>query len=245
MYIRPMTRADTPEVAAITTAMLADDEIFRWLSPGQDKYPDDLRRWHVIRIRSRIAQAGSHGFVMATEESDPEWSGREEVTGLAFFIRRGDDEAARKWQRSSLLRKIDCHLLSWEQWYEEHFLDRAQDTKRMEIYMDKLPTDLYNLLGPRWHVGLLGVSPKYQRRGIGGRLLQYGLKFATEEDLPVTLEASAKGHNLYLRSGFKIIADAEIVDGLRSAAMVWEPEGSRGRWLRDVGDQRAEIVTKY
>jgi len=67
-----------------------------------DKYPDDLRRSQAIRFRMRLVSAGQLGFVVETEPGDPDWSGKPEVVGYAYFLRWGKDEAAKKWQTDSL-----------------------------------------------------------------------------------------------------------------------------------------------
>lgn len=101
MYIRPLTREDLPAVAWMTNQTFAKDELYKWLYPHQDLYPDDLRRFQVIRLRTRLVDKGSHGFVMVTEQSDSDWTGRPEVMGFAFYVRSGDDEAGKKWQTDS------------------------------------------------------------------------------------------------------------------------------------------------
>lgn len=102
MFIRKLTRDDLPAVAAITRSSFAKDELFAWLWPKQDQYPDDIRRYQLIRLRTRLVSKGQHGFVMVTEESDADWTGKTEVVGYAFFERSGDDDAARTWQGDSL-----------------------------------------------------------------------------------------------------------------------------------------------
>jgi hypothetical protein len=112
MFIRPITREDLSEIFAITSEALRNDEMFAWLHPHQDKYPEDLRRTQHIRLRNRLASVGQHGFVAVTEESDPDWSGTSEVTGYAFYIRIGNDEAGKKWQTDTLFQstKFPCDM---------------------------------------------------------------------------------------------------------------------------------------
>jgi hypothetical protein len=102
MFIRKLTRDDLPAVIEITNAALKEDNLFGWLYPYQDKYPDDLRQTHVYRLRTRFVDKGSHGFVAVTEESDSDWTGTSEVVGYTLLRRTGDDEAATRWQSDSL-----------------------------------------------------------------------------------------------------------------------------------------------
>jgi ribosomal protein S18 acetylase RimI-like enzyme len=102
--------------------------------------------------------------------------------------------------------------------------------------------EFYSYLDPRWHLRMIMVSPKHQRRGIGQKLLDHAQAMARGEDLPITLEASVMGRGLYAKFGFKVVDETEIAEGVHSVAMVWEPEGSKGRWLEDVGDGKANVL---
>ena len=87
MRMRPMIRSDLPKVISIVNKAFANDELVRWLFPQMDAYPDDVRRYQVIRMRIRFSDPDSHGFVAVLEEGDEEWTGEEEVVGFAFYTR--------------------------------------------------------------------------------------------------------------------------------------------------------------
>lgn len=115
MRVRPITRDDVTQVGAITFASFRNDEALRWLYPRLDQYPDDLRRYQIKRLRSRLVGLGQLGFVAVTEEGDLDWNGKSEVVGYAFIVRVGDDEAAKKWKDNSLFKStisqcIDRHI---------------------------------------------------------------------------------------------------------------------------------------
>ena len=62
--------------------------------------------------------------------------------------------------------------------------------------------------GPRWYLGVLGVAPEWQGKGLGSRLAACGLERADREGLPVTLETSeAKNLPLYRRLGFEVLRE--------------------------------------
>lgn len=232
MHIRPLIRSDIPAVAEITNQTFSKDELFTWLYPHQSHFPDDLRRFQLIRLRTRLVEQGSHGFVAESEEGDAEWTGKPEVLGFAFYIRNGDDPIAEKWRKDPVMNKLERHLLSWESWYEESFLDRASDRSRALMLGNATEYNIYSQLSSYWHLGLLGVSPRCQRRGIGAKLVSYGQEIAAEENVPVTLEASVMGRLLYAKMGFRIVEESKIIEGLEGVAMLWEPKGS--------GNQSAE-----
>ncbi|KAF2252298.1 acyl-CoA N-acyltransferase [Trematosphaeria pertusa] len=241
MYVRPVTRDDIPAIAAIGNRSFQNDELHVWLYPHRHTYPDDLRRYQVLRIRSRAVGIRQLGFVVVTEEGDANWSGAEEVVGFAYYYRYGDDEGAQKWINDSWFKKIERYLLDWELWYESKFLDRASDPERVKQYIAAAPWDRLKPLDPRWHLSVLGVSPQHQRRGVGGMLVKHGQEIAEKEGLPFTLESSVVGRKLYLKMGFKIVEECEIFDVLDFVAMVWEPEESKGKWLEDIGEETANV----
>ncbi|KAF2806276.1 acyl-CoA N-acyltransferase [Mytilinidion resinicola] len=244
MLIRPLIRADLSSVAPIVHDTFSGDELFTWLYPHQEKYPNDLRRFQLIRLRSRLVQLGSHGFVAESEPGDAEWNGAPEILGFAFYIREGSDEKAARWRQDSIAKRLDRYLLSWEQWYEEKALDRASDPARAKIMREATQYKFTSQLESYWYLGLLGVSPKHQRRGIGAKLVAYGQRIAEEEKMPVTLEASVMGRGLYAKLGFKEIERLAIVEGLEGVAMLWEPEGAEGTWLVRGEDGKAELKKK-
>lgn len=57
----------------------------------------------------------------------------------------------------------------------------------------------------------LYVRPEFQRRGIGGTLVEWGVKKADELGLVAYTEASPKGLGLYLKYGFEEV-DRVTVD---------------------------------
>ncbi|KAF2190005.1 acyl-CoA N-acyltransferase [Zopfia rhizophila CBS 207.26] len=252
MFIREMRRGDITAAGSITFQTFASDELFAWLYPRMHIYPDDARRWQLIRLRSRLVGVGSRGFVAVTEEGDLDWHGAPEVVGYAFYVREGNDEAAQKWQVDSIFNsqwltaksELERNLLSWEQWYEEKVLDRASDPKRVKEYIQTTLLDIHSKVGPMWHLGMLAVSPKYQRRGIGGKLLKHGQKLAAHDNVPVLLESSVVGRRLYEKSGFKVVNQSKIAEGLDGVTMLWEPENMKGEFIEDLGGGKAKLKQK-
>ncbi|KAF2112894.1 acyl-CoA N-acyltransferase [Lophiotrema nucula] len=241
MFIRDFTREDIPQAVDIIDKAFADDELYNFLWPRKDKYPDDLRRFFWVRLRMRLVEQGSHGFVMVTEESDRTWTGNEEVIGYSFWVRDGDANWAHKMRADTLFHKIERYLLSWDLWYHKKFVDRAGDYARVQLYAG-LEDDVSEPLFPLWHLGGLAVSPNHQRRGIGRELVEHGQKLATKENVPCTLSSSIIGRDLYRKCGFKIIDVQHVVEGPDEVVMAWEPEHLKGKWLEDIGDGKANVI---
>jgi len=80
----------------------------------------------------------------------------------------------------------------------------------------------------------MAVHPDYQRKGAGTLLLNWGTKIADQLDLPLYLEATMLGKQLYKRSGFEqvdsVIHKAEIIreaEDLEIPIMVKMPQSSK------------------
>lgn len=54
-------------------------------------------------------------------------------------------------------------------------------------------------------VYLLQTDPAYQRKGLASMLLKYGLAMADSEGRKAYIEATAEGHPVYLKLGFRDI----------------------------------------
>ena len=138
--------------------------------------------------------------------------------------------------------EIERYLLGWEEYYEQKMLQRAVDPKALEMYASLKQFSVYKALDQYWYLGLLGVDPKYQRRGIGAKLVKHGLSIAREGGLPIALEATMAGKGLYSKLGFKTIQKLRI--GALSediVAMLWEPESLKGKWLEEEEDGITKI----
>jgi GNAT superfamily N-acetyltransferase len=62
-------------------------------------------------------------------------------------------------------------------------------------------------LNDMWYLKILAVHPKFQRHGVGGALIDRGLKYAQKRGEKVYLEASEVGRGLYLKKGFRDVGD--------------------------------------
>jgi GNAT superfamily N-acetyltransferase len=159
---------------------------------------------------------------------DELYNEKPQVLGFGFFIRNGDDDAANKWRAESWFNKVERFLLSWDERYEMKFLQCANDSKAEAIFDSASDYDFKTVLKDYRLLGLLGVDPKCQRKGIGQQIMRQGLSIASREKVHVTLEASVVGRRLYQKMGFETIQRtplAERLEGLEGGvAMLWEPD---------------------
>ncbi|KAF2231435.1 acyl-CoA N-acyltransferase [Viridothelium virens] len=242
MHIRPTASADIYDVSILADLAFQDEEFWRWLTPGMYNYPNDRTRFYRLRTRGRaVTKGGCISLVAVTDDSDPEWSGREEIVGYAFWKRQGTSEQAKKWQKEPWGSILERNLL-WVELQYERLINRAVDFKRWDNMITAFGSLQSQTDFPeQWHCTVLGVSPKYRRRGIGSLLLNWGLEKAREEGVPAVLEATPAGVALYEKTGFKPVLEVgpEDTPEYFLTIMIWEPEELQGQWLTEEAIQRS------
>ena len=72
---------------------------------------------------------------------------------------------------------------------------------------------------------ILSVDPDHQRRGVGKKLVRWGLEQAAAEGKEVFLIATHEGKPLYESFGFRVLGEFETV-GLVHYSMLWTPDGA-------------------
>jgi len=82
-----------------------------------------------------------------------------------------------------------------------------------------------------WYLKILAIHPDYQRRGVGAKLLNWGLERARARGEKVYLEASRRGKGLYTKLGFEHVGDLTLRDGETETimpCMLWDPATAPG-----------------
>ena len=84
---------------------------------------------------------------------------------------------------------------------------------------------LYKVMIDYWFLGLLGVDPACQRRGIGQVIIELELRIAADQNKPVALDASVVGRRLLgCKNTHQVcVPDVHCVVGSR---LVWIDCGS-------------------
>lgn len=78
---------------------------------------------------------------------------------------------------------------------------------------------------PHWYLCMLGVSPAYQRTGIGSLLLQPIIKQADKEGLPCYLETTTPGGvRFYQRLGFEVVRTGGVPKEIKFWTMKRSPQ---------------------
>ncbi|KAI0017135.1 acyl-CoA N-acyltransferase [Xylariomycetidae sp. FL0641] len=66
---------------------------------------------------------------------------------------------------------------------------------------------------PHWYLELLGVRKSHQRKGLGKRLLRWGLQRADEDQVEAFLSASPFGAPMYTKHGFETVETLHFDEG--------------------------------
>ncbi|KAL7269871.1 hypothetical protein RUND412_007447 [Rhizina undulata] len=204
--LREATLQDVNRIADIGTAAFKDDALHIALHPGiREHLPAYRYSYHLQRVRRYILRPRMRTIVAIADDG--------EIAGYAAWERHGDDGGAEKVEREKenlLLRIERCIVNYTDRIYSHLYPNPSVDPVTLAEFhavMEKEEKHFWS--SPerknRWHAAVLGVYPKYQRKGVGGHLLRYGLEKALEDGVGAGLESSTAGEGLYLKSGFALV----------------------------------------
>ena len=185
MTFRSLTRADVRPAAEVLGRALHQDPFFKAIAPGEKERRPILIRQMAGAIRYSL----HHGLVEACPnlEAVAVWlpPGRTHVD-LGRMTQAGP---AALWDMMSMPPKA---------------MRRAMPFRKP---MD----DLHRRVapGPHWYLWILGVDPRYQRQGLGTRLVHH--RFADIDGSAIYLETARRVNvSYYERLGFEAVDLAKI-----------------------------------
>lgn len=185
--IARMRDADVDRVVPLLVRAFTSDPLFDWIEPR----PEPRERFVAAFMRALAWR--SHLLAEA-------------------FVTSPDVQGASLWKGPDLGR------LSPEQ-LARCGLDRVGDLLDPAARERFEAADVEDVLDrevplPRWYLGVLGVDPGSQRRGLGVRLMKPILDRADEQGLPVSLETMREGNVAYYRRhGFEVAATLALPAG--------------------------------
>ncbi|EAW13555.1 putative GNAT family acetyltransferase [Aspergillus clavatus NRRL 1] len=222
MLLRPATAQDLPAIAEVAAQAMLDDELFEYLCPRRRKFYAEYRQSFMRRLRTKLLSP-EWLVIVAVDTSAPVADGPHSsmsITGYAVWERIGEGakDTVRQWKESDQAPWCDDPYIS------RLFPDRSVDNARLAAY-NALSTECFPWAAyPNvWYLSVLAVHPHHQRQGIGRSLVEWGLEKARQEELPVGLEASAKGTSLYEQLGFRTVNEVQLMPGITMTAMLWVP----------------------
>ena len=248
MRTRPATAADFPAIADIALAAFWDDELYAFTNPHHVQYPHHFRDSFLRRFQSRYWTPGHVFFVAETEDADIEQEAvqgsSKQVIGFALWLLEhgtGSKSALKNSPGNSWLGVLERGLCRLRDAYVDFLgMDKSLERANLAIWEGRqasggLDTFVATHARTEPAVGYyklrnLCVHPSWQRKGVGGLLIRWGLDRAGEEGVPVVLSSSEMGAGLYSREGFRRVGEVRV-DG-------WVTGGERS-----VGDGGAKDGT--
>lgn len=176
---------DTPDGASACAARLAQ----RWKKTTKNRNGDP----NTVFLKAEVSEPGSDSPVIA---------------GMAIWQQASFDPS---WGDAPLagMPKSDLDLLPSES--DKRFANQAFASlfrKRVEVVKEKEGQEI----PATFVLDLCAVDPKYQRRGIAQKLVQWGLNEAKRRGgLECTTEASSMGRGAYRKLGFRDEGKGDIV----------------------------------
>lgn len=101
MHIRPAISSDFPATASISVLCFWNDELYQYINPWREQYPDNFRSLFLRRDKLHSVTPGNVFHVAVTDEGDEGHEGDGKVVGYAAWERKGKSEAALKWRRDT------------------------------------------------------------------------------------------------------------------------------------------------
>ncbi|KAI8659967.1 N-acetyltransferase domain-containing protein [Fusarium sp. Ph1] len=199
-FIRVNSIEELDQLIDLACEIWIDDPIFSCVVPGRRERPDQYRQVWQLLLRSEYSSPGAVVMV-ACDGSSGDIA---DAVGFAVWHRHGSSDTARSWQGDTLNKKL-IRLGLLFQWIYNFALSGSPEAVSTN-HAKEIMTETRNAerLYPdeRWRLAFISVSPNHQRRGIGRKLVQWGLDRSEEEGVAAVLEASDAGKCLYEKMGF-------------------------------------------
>ncbi|KAM7184365.1 Acyl-CoA N-acyltransferase [Naviculisporaceae sp. PSN 640] len=227
--VRPATEADAPAIAAVGRESFRD-------GIGQLMYPPRLSHrtlentpadaegapfmdewtWQVQKAKKRMQMM----MTIVLVDSDAQGpDGQQEILGFAHWEAPKGSEYYRgpleEEEHKEAEKKVEV-LAPVPPTYDRTFDKRCEEQFEFETK---------RVLGENghkdmWYLAVLCVAPQHQGKGVGKKLLQWGMARGAEERKSLFLLASTEGYPLYRSQGFQTIGEFHLLDVLHSRAMI-------------------------
>jgi ribosomal protein S18 acetylase RimI-like enzyme len=177
--LKPLKDTQKSEAIELLMSAFVQDPVMAYLSSEQER-----QHIQAIVFEAILNYCQPHHYIFAAGAEDGT------LAGVAAWLPPGADlDDWLSWLQSGMYRllgSVPLHL--WGRWLEFFNLSR-------------IPSQ------PVWSLQLLGVDPRFQRQGIGKKLLQPILEISRHTGIPCHLETSTESAvRFYRRQGFEVIS---------------------------------------
>ncbi|KAL8853029.1 MAG: hypothetical protein Q9221_002059 [Calogaya cf. arnoldii] len=199
MRIRRAVASDFATAASISVSALAKDELYRYTNPYAGQEPSSFRDFLLRRVKLRNVLPGYVIWVAVTDDSE----GLRD--GLETILLKAQDSYVGLFQLDKSVSPSRTSELGALGFLTGEFADIAERWHLQNLVVSQ---HLMMAVSPSRRVALADASvaqvdPRYQRRGVGARLVSWGVEQAEVERVPITLTTSTVAEPLYRKSGFK------------------------------------------
>ncbi|KAK3988416.1 acyl-CoA N-acyltransferase [Cladorrhinum sp. PSN332] len=232
LHLRPATLADSPHIGRIGAASFSDTVSLALfpanlshLSLTGDNFTDEAE-WRAARNVRRMKE-GKVTFVVVDRDEGGE---EKAVVGFAQWeppkstntSQGGEDEDKQAAGAASLKTELEADVLP-----------PSLDVVALKRMWEAVEAETEAVLGPEgyskmWYLMILGVDPKYHRRGIGKMLIKKGLELVERDGKDAFLVATPNGQKLYESVGFKAVGQGCDLGGVPHYSMLWKRAEARG-----------------
>ncbi|GAW19972.1 hypothetical protein ANO14919_094650 [Xylariales sp. No.14919] len=191
LVLRVATEADAARSAQIEKEAYAPNAFNSILFPGPFPDPKSGENHRATELAKQLRENPStHWFKVVDTDLDPTEDNREMIGFAQWDFNDGSQGPAKPRSFGPGCNVDACEALfgGLYRMRLKHFADKAH-----------------------FHLRLLHVDPKHQRRGAGKMLVMWGVEEAKKLGMPAFLESSEEGHSLYLSCGFRDI-DVQAID---------------------------------
>lgn len=174
LTIRPARLHELDHLLDLTSEVFFDEAVLSWVIPDPVARRDDIRRLFTDSLRQTV-EAGELVLAITPEG---------EAIGVSF------------WHEISSHSKTTSDPVASDG-------AGSSDPRTRRLHVAATATSARQPSAPHLYLSAMATHPDFRGRGAGKAVLDFGLTWALERDLPVYLEASTpQNRRLYLRHGF-------------------------------------------
>ncbi|QDS69341.1 hypothetical protein FKW77_003640 [Venturia effusa] len=243
LIVRSASVTDLENMLDIGLSAMPMDPQWNWRFPYRLQFPEDTRRFTRQKYREFLEDKTGRWQVMVADiklEND-----KAPVTvAMAIWDMGSINRRASQRRRRS---KVDARPNR-----SDNSIRRDGDPKRMQawtVITAKSKAEVFDgVFGScQLHLQILATDPKYQGRGAGRALCDWGIQLAARVSMPLTVFASPMGYNLYHKIGFIPVVNVQIRvpggddGGVMLKAMTYIPQSVANAMKMEANTRRAVI----